>query len=252
MSVPPIVRRYIPTTVFKLRDYWRYARARRHFKNLFREKPIGEAFAEIYRSKAWGGSPDENFNSGEGSGSRFGEVYARFVNQFVAEKNLHHIVDLGCGDYRVGRLLHTSSDVRYTGVDVVADLIRHHQEHFQSPYVDFRCANIIDDELPDGDFCLIRQVLQHLSNAQIAKVLATARSKYRYLLITEGLYVGPKSRPNLDKPAGWDTREYDRSGVFLELPPFSLPVETVLEMPLADNSVLRTMLLERAHAAAAR
>jgi hypothetical protein len=204
---------------------------------------MGDAFSEIYSRKAWGAGTGEEFYSGAGSRGKFAEIYADWVNHFVVEKGLHHIVDLGCGDFGVGRLLKTSDSVRYTGLDVVADLIRHNQERFQNAHVEFRCANIVEDELPDGDLCLIRQVLQHLSNKQISKVVA-ACSRYRYILVTEDVWVGEKARPNLDKPAGWDTRIRERSGVYLDLPPFNLPARTVFEIPDSSTNALRTMLLE--------
>jgi len=31
----------------------------------------------------------------------------------------------------------------------------------------FLCLDIISDELPDGDLCLLREVLQHLSNREM-------------------------------------------------------------------------------------
>ena len=243
MNVPPVIRQYTPDFVRRVRKDWWFVRTRRHFRGLFRSLPIGEAFAEIYRTKAWGSVDGEEFYSGPGSGPEFATAYAQWVNQFIAEQAVRHIVDLGCGDFRVGRLLNTSSDVRYTGTDVVADVVRYNREHFQNAYIEFQCANIIEDELPDGDLCLIRQVLQHLSNQQISRVV-DACSRYRYVLITEGVYAGPRVRPNLDKPAGWDTRIHEQSGVFLDLPPFNLPVQTVLEIPDSRTGVLRTVLLE--------
>ena len=243
MNVPSVIRQYTPDFVRTMRRKWRFEQDRRHFKRLFRSLPTGEAFAEIYRTGAWGSVEGEKFYSGPGSSPEFATPYAQWVNHFVKEQGLHHIVDLGCGDFRVGRLLHTSSEVRYTGVDVVADVVRHHQEHFQNEYVEFRCANIVEDELPNGDLCLIRQVLQHLSNNEISIVL-NACSRYRYVLITEDVYGGANVHPNLDKPAGWDTRIHERSGVYLDQPPFNLQVRTVMELPAPDMEIVRTMLLE--------
>jgi hypothetical protein len=60
-----------------------------------------------------------------------------------------------------------------------------------------KCADIIEDKLPEGDLCLIRQVLQHLSNRQISRVLANC-TKFPYLVVTEDVYSGPRVRVNLD------------------------------------------------------
>jgi hypothetical protein len=243
VRVPPFIEPNAPGFLRKIGRHWRSMRTRRHFKALFRSAAIGDIFAEVYRIRAWGGRGDEAFNSGEGSEPRFAIAYASWANQFIIEHAIHHIVDLGCGDFRVGRLLNTSSDVGYTGIDVVPDLIRHNQERFGNPYTEFRCANIIEDELPNGGLCLIRQVLQHLSNNQISTILS-ACSKYRYVFITEEVCVGPKVRPNLDMPAGFETRTNEGSGVFLDLPPFNLPLRTVLEIKSSSNTILRSVLLE--------
>jgi hypothetical protein len=47
---------------------------------------------------------------------------------------------------------------------------------------------------------------------------------------------------NLDKPHGPDIRIYKHSGVFLDEVPFSLKVETLLEVPVGRDEVLRTVL----------
>lgn len=82
--------------------------------------------------------------------------------------------------FRVGRLICAQCDLRYVGVDAVPDLIAYNRSRFGGPQVEFRCTNLIDDELPDGELCLIRQVLQHLSNAEISRVLAKC-AKYQYV-----------------------------------------------------------------------
>ncbi len=231
----PAVRRF--------RTYLRYLKNKQYFRQQFRTRDIGEAFAEIYRRGGWGQAEGEEFFSGSGSTPQFAAAYADLVNRFVELHAVRHIVDLGCGDFQVGRLLKTSERVRYTGMDIVKDLVSHNQAKYGSAFVEFRCGDAIKDELPDGDLCLVRQVLQHLSNAQITAVMRRC-SKYRYILVTEDIYTGPGTRPNLDKPAGWDTRTYAKSGVFLDQAPFSLSVHTELEVPNPPNMVLRTSLIE--------
>jgi hypothetical protein len=130
------------------------------------------------------------------------------------------------------------------GVDVVPDLIAYNRSRFGGPQVEFRCANLIDDELPDGDLCMIRQVLQHLTNAEILSVLAKC-AKYRDVLVTEEVFTKRGSRPNLEITHGPDNRASDKSGVFLHLPPFGFKTTTILEIPVpGDESVLRTVRVE--------
>jgi hypothetical protein len=88
--------------------------------------------------------------------------------------------------------------------------------------------------------CLIREVLQHLSNAQILKVLPKLQA-YRWVLVTER-HMG--ATPNVDQSHGAPTRV--GSGVYLEQKPFSIPNEKlrlVAEIdPIADEGTLRTYL----------
>jgi SAM-dependent methyltransferase len=208
----------------------------------YKRLPVREAFSTIYRSQAWGSLEDRPFCSGDGSIRE--EVvgpYCDMIRAFIVANNIRRVIDLGCGDFGVGARL-ISPGVHYTGIDVVPDLVRYNQEHFGSPTVEFHCINIIDDELPPADLCLVRQVLQHLSNAQISKTLQSLR-RYRFVIATEHVYAGAGLRRNRDKPHGPGTRIPKRSGVFLESPPFNCPAKLALEVPLAENQVLRSVVL---------
>ena len=202
-----------------------------------------ESFTAIYRSGLWGSLPDRPFCSGDGSiREEAVEPYIQTVQSFIRANNIKRIVDLGCGDFGVGSRL-VQPGLHYTGIDVVPDLIRYNQEHFASPSIAFRCMDIIGDDLPQGDLCLIRQVMQHLSNAQISKILKSLR-RYSHVIATEHVYAGPGLRRNRDKPQGPGTRIPKRSGVFLESPPFHCPAKLLLEVPLNENAALRSVLIQ--------
>jgi SAM-dependent methyltransferase len=202
---------------------------------------VAETFQNIYRAKAWGdnGGP---FCSGSGSRGPVSEQYCAFVLKFIRDHHVQSIVDLGCGDFAVGKHIVEASGVRYTGIDVVPELIEHHKNTVHNPRVSFRCSDITTELLPAADLCLVRQVLQHLSNDEIMKVLANLRNFSR-VLISEDVPGHPKSF-NRNKPHGPDVRSYYGSGVYLERPPFSCSVREIWELPLTQKSLLRTALLE--------
>jgi SAM-dependent methyltransferase len=234
------IKRRLPIWLLRWNKRRKWEPIRQHYAAL----EVADCFSDIYRTKLWGEADGEDYCSGTGSEALFAVPYVQQVQAFIAEHKIRTVVDLGCGDFRVGRLICAQSDLRYVGVDVVPDLIEYNHSRFGGPQVEFHCANLIDDELPDGDLCLIRQVLQHLSNAEIARVLAKC-AKYRVVLVTEELFTEPGSRPNLDIAHGPDNRASDKSGVFLNLPPFGFKTTTILEIPVpGDKSVLRTVLLE--------
>ena len=138
-----------------------------------------------------------------------------------------HLDVVTLGDFTIGRKI-ADLGIDYTGVDVVPALIEHHTQHHAGPNVRFAHLDIASDPLPKADLCLIRQVLQHLSNDQIRRILPKLAS-YPHVLVTEH-YPGADVRviPNKDKTQGHDTRiEYD-SAVFLEHPPFNAKISGML------------------------
>jgi hypothetical protein len=216
----------------------RLNRAVSRSRETFSSLPIEQTFDKIYEANHWGGGRGD-FCSGSGSADTFAEPYCELVRAFIAQHELKTVVDLGCGDFRVGRKI-CSPSIRYLGVDIVSSLTQRLNSVFGSEKTAFHQLNIVTQAPPDGDLCLIRQVLQHLSNSEIAQVLRNVQ-KYAYAIITEHVPVFPE-RVNLDKPHGPDIRIYKHSGVFLDEVPFSLKVETLLEVPVGRDEVLRTVL----------
>lgn len=244
-----MARRLLPS--FLLGGYRRLRRRLEAWRNS--TKSIEQVFTEIYEQRAWGGAEGE-YCSGAGSTSaRTVTTYLAMVGEQADREGFRGttFVDLGCGDFRVGRqLLPLCSN--YVGVDVVEPLIRRNRERYGNEKTRFAHLDIVRDELPDGEVCFVRQVLQHLSNAQIAAVLAKL-DKYRWVFVTEHQPSddNPRSRPNLDKVHGGDVRVYEDSGVYLDEPPFDLPhrcLQEVLALPgrgledSADPGIIRTWL----------
>lgn len=229
---------------------WYRTRLRRAYRIKNAGRSLQEVFREIYETNLWGGKKGF-FCSGPGSEDSISEPYVSFIRKFLLDHGheIHRVVDLGCGDFRVGRRI-SMNEINYVGIDVVPDLVGHLQLEFGSEVCEFRCLDITSDDLPDADLCLIRQVLQHLSNYEIKRVLENTR-KYKYVFITEHLPSPKLFRvPNIDKVHGVDVRIQDDSGVFLDQPPFSLTgLRKVLEVPLPhpfrhEGESVTTFLIE--------
>jgi len=234
------LQRATPTTILDLYRIARYGQTWYDPKG----QPIRKAFSEIYRRKLWGEGKDESpFYSGPGSDPEVSEPYVEAVIRFIEANGITSMVDVGCGDFRVGSRL-VRPGLSYHGVDVVEDLIRFNSDKFSSPHIQFSCKDVTADELPAGDLCLIRQVLQHLSNEQVERVLKRSE-QYPYVIVTEHL-PGPAKpwTPNIDIHHGDQTRVDRDSGLLLDRPPFNRAVERVLcEVPLPDQTVLRSVLI---------
>lgn len=233
------VKKIIPSSILE----WRQRRVRAKLQQAFAEKSVAETFGEIYEKNAWGGAKGE-FYSGDGSGAEYADAYAEAVRRFILENKIRRVVDLGCGDFRVASKF-VSENIHYTGCDVVFSLVRHLNEKYKNETTEFRCVNIVEDELPDGDLCLIRQVLQHLSNAEIESVLENAR-KYKFIIITEH-YPNPTKEyaPNLDIPHGPSVRVQFDSAVVLDAPPFNMPnVKLLLDVEAEEGTRIKTFVVQ--------
>jgi hypothetical protein len=242
-----IVKQFVPQPILRTLKNGRtdliWAQIRKKYGRL----SVEEAFTQTYRNKLWGKSEGEEFFSGDGSLNRFGAPYVEWITKFITDRNVRTVVDLGCGDFRIGQRICLATLVNYVGIDIVSELITYNQSRFGNERVSFKCANIIEEEMPNGDLCLIRQVLQHLSNKQISRVLTNC-TKFPYVVVTEDVYSGERMRPNLDIMHGPDNRLHKRSGVFLDYAPYSLRTQYVLETCCPEtSSVIRTCLIENAN-----
>ena len=223
------------------RNYRRLRRLAEHAVN--QRRTPEQVFSHIYERGLWGQS-EGRFCSGSGSTEAHAVEYLRVLAEYVERHSIRSVVDLGCGDFAIGRRI-AALGIDYTGVDVVPALIEHHTRTSGTERIRFMHRDIVDDDLPHGDLCLIRQVLQHLSNDQISKILPKL-GRYSHVLVTEHYPApGAWAIPNKDKAHGHDTRVEDDSGVFLECPPFNARIAEVLlereSTPLKrPGEVLRT------------
>jgi len=230
-----------------------YALLRRVTRGRDASSSAADVFSRVYRRGAWGAAED-GFFSGTGSTDAQTDDYISFVAGFVKDHGIATVVDLGCGDFRVaGRLVeHLPENCRYIGVDVVADLIERNHRLFASDRVSFVCADIAEQTVPEGELCLLRQVLQHLSNDEIARTLKSLRP-FRYVLVTDHFPAPERlERKNADIVHGAYTRVHDNSGIYLDAPPFSLDgVRRVNKTPalspmVAVGETIQTWLIEQA------
>jgi SAM-dependent methyltransferase len=216
------LRLLLPRWALRLLSKWLTQRRRKRDAN----RPVKDVFTDIYKRNDWGGISGEYF-SGTGSIDPSISAYEETIKRFISTRQITEVVDLGCGDFRVGSQIQLPG-VKYIGIDIVSDLVERNKKMFGDDNIAFYCLDIISDNLPGTELCLIRQVLQHLSNEEIAKILKNTR-KYKYVIVTEHL---PPSNlhiiPNKDKPHGLDIRLDIDSGVYLDKPPFNVKISEVL------------------------
>ena len=227
----------------KLRISWEvFVEKRRH--NKYQHIPLAQVFHNIYLTNEWG---EGGFNSGAGSHDPelivpYIEAVQNFLNELPQRPV---IIDLGSGDFNVG-INFVSLAEAYIACDIVEDLQRFNREQYVASNLKFVCLDISNDELPDGDVVFIRQVLQHLSNMHINRVLEKCR-KYSKWVITEHIPDSADFCANIDITAGCGTRLLLNSGVVITEPPFSVAGynERILCNVRGYGGVVRTVLYEK-------
>ena len=190
----------------------------------WKNKSNQEIFEEIYTNKIWGKSPNSADVFFSGGGSHEADIvssYVKSVKKFLSSlENKPVIVDIGCGDFNVGKNFLTLA-TQYVGCDVVPSLIDFNIKTYRRKNLTFIHLDAVKDELPKGEVVIIRQVLQHLSNAQIKSILKKINLNYGYLILTEHLPKEENFVANVDIPVGHLIRANVNSGLNIEKPPLN-------------------------------
>ncbi|MEW7292811.1 methyltransferase [Aquimarina sp. 2304DJ70-9] len=192
-------------------------------KRIKKPWPTKDAMEQVYEMKFWGAN-NSDFYSGVGSHhpeivNPYIDVLTAFLTSF---KNPLTLCDLGCGDFNVGKKL-VKYTTQYVAVDIVSDLIEYNKSTFKEENLEFHCLDIAIDDLPSGDCATLRQVLQHLSNAEVQRILSKL-TDFKYVIVTEHVPEGDFI-PNKDIISGQGTRLKKQSGLNLLAPPFNLKVK---------------------------
>ena len=219
--IKKIIKFFLPNFIVKTREKYLI----RQKLNKFSKMTMREVFSDIYLSKFWTPENEKSsfkFYSGIGSHyDEFTKIYLQKIKKFIETfPDKPNVVDLGCGDFKIGSNLRKYCN-NYIAIDIFDELINSNKKNYKNLHVDFRTLDITKDNLPSGDLCFLRQVLQHLSNDSILSFLKLIEGKYKYLLMTEHL---PDNDflPNIAIPTGPYIRLVKNSGVVLTKSPFNL------------------------------
>ena len=177
------IKRFIPNSILKSRQKYLIKKQR----NKFTKSNMRESFREYY-FKTPGFKDGENYSKFDsGPGSHVPEVVSIYLNEvenfLKSLSKKPDVVDLGCGDFYIGSKLRKLCN-NYIAADIVDELISFNKEKYKLLNVEFRNIDITRDELPSGDICFVRQILQHMSNKSILGFLKSV-NKYKYLILTE-------------------------------------------------------------------
>ncbi len=186
-----------------------------------------EIFSHIYDVGHWGKDGEGKGTSGGGSSLDSAMEYVVFLNKFIRENKIQSVVEIGCGDWEVMRHVDLRN-VDYTGFDVVKSVVNDLVEKYASSNIRFAFADCINDSLPKADLLLCKDVLIHLPNHEISKIIQKFKN-YKHVLITTDVEASRLTCSNRDIVLG-DWREVD-----LAAPPFKLAGKKLLIYPATHS-----------------
>ena len=142
-------------------------------------------FEAIYADGVWQNGRTDVPGSGPGSSLDATENLRARLPSLLDELGAETLLDIGCGDFTW--MKETGLKQRYIGADIVASVIDANQA-FANANRSFHRLNAIEDDLPDADTVLCREVLFHLSLADGRRALANILSRPRtwFIATTDG------------------------------------------------------------------
>ncbi len=142
-----------------------------------------DVFTHIYESKHWGDNGNVEYNGSSGSGSDVEynkQTYIPLLKDFIKKMDVMSVCDLGCGDFRCGKLIYDDLNVKYDGYDAYEKVIIYNNKY----NADDKCYNFdlnnaktlyskydfhfldfckYKEKIKKSDLYILKDVIQHWS-----------------------------------------------------------------------------------------
>ena len=147
-------------------------------------------FKNIYSTNAWGNNNSNEYcgSSGSGSSVEYNEnAYIPFLKGFILSKHIKSVVDLGCGDFRCGKMIYNDLNVMYTGYDTYDKIIDYNVNNNASDNIKFKFLDFYANKelIESADLCILKDVIQHWTLYEIKVFLdfIVKSKKFKYVLL---------------------------------------------------------------------
>jgi hypothetical protein len=149
-----------------------------------------EIFTNVYENKIWGQNAYGEYNGSSGGGSDIEynkDTYVPFLKKFIIDNNIQSVVDLGCGDFKCGKIIYDDLDISYMGYDAYKKVIEYNSSQNSFPKYSFTHLDFCNNKesIINGDMCILKDVIQHWSLDNIYTFLdyLVENKKFRYIFI---------------------------------------------------------------------
>lgn len=140
-----------------------------------------EVFNSIYLNSVWGG------DSGGGSRKENTGDYRKFLHQFIQEKGIKSITDLGIGDYQVYNdmdFCNAYPNITLRGYDI-SSVVLERIKDFATDKISFSLGDARKQK-PTTDLVIIKDVMIHWSNQDVEEFVQDL-PKSKYILVSHDI-----------------------------------------------------------------
>jgi len=138
-------------------------------------------FKNIYEN--WGFGSLES-RSGPGSTLDETKLLREKIKSLVQELEIKSVVDIPCGDFNWMKEI-VNIFQSYTGGDIVDEAINNNNTNYSNSKTKFVVFDLINDNIPDADLLIVRDVIGHLPLEDGKKIINNIlKSNCRYFLST--------------------------------------------------------------------
>ena len=142
-----------------------------------------QTFTDVYNRNEW------IIDSGPGSTIEYNQdFYIPFLKKYIVDNNIKKVCDLGCGDFKCGKLIYDDLDISYYGYDcVLKNIIEKHNSEYNNNKYSFFHLDIFEDRelILGGDLCILKDILCHWRLNYIYTFLdyLVESKKFKHILI---------------------------------------------------------------------
>ena len=159
--------------------------------------------------------------SGFGSTLSSTETIRSKIPELLKEFNIRSILDIPCGDFNWFKEINIDS-ISYIGADIVSEAIERNLQMHSSSNLEFACLDMLEDNLPNVDLVLCRDLFVHFPYKDISRSIQNIKkSGSQYLLTTS--FTSKKENKNI-KMGQWRPLNLEKDPFF-----FPKPIKTIDE-----------------------
>lgn len=160
---------------------------------------LEQVFTAIIDANEWGYDGQKyGISTGYGNTEEVTESYRELLKKHIEINKIKSVIDIGCGIWEYDH--DEFKDCMYIGIDCVKNVIYFNKKNYANKKRLFIYADILDEKnnIPSNiDLCIIKDVLQHLSEDNVIKLLNKVKSKVKYIILVQD-----HDQPNHDIPNG--------------------------------------------------